>query len=307
MITGINSDVVYEGAVYHVQTEDHGTSNPLIESLVYVRGEILDSIRRTYDNLVNTAPREIQHRLDIQHRTVIKAVLRGRYASPTSADTQPPEKAEKPELIISAIDEPCAGEDASIMVLLRAESSGRPFASVPLQILYFAGTDQPKRIYTGNTDARGFHLAEFRIPSSTTHQTSLLIEAAHPDGPARATIPVLVPQLPAPSASVPTRPADRPHLIVSELGEPRAGDEASCLILLRGRRSLRPISGAKIQVLLSQGADEIQMLYEATTDSKGFHLAEFRVPPVTTQDASLQVQAECPLGIAELVIPVLIP
>ena len=43
MITGFNSDVKYRGLVYHVQTEDKGAENPLIETLIYKGGEILAS------------------------------------------------------------------------------------------------------------------------------------------------------------------------------------------------------------------------------------------------------------------------
>jgi hypothetical protein len=43
VITGFNTDVKYRGVVYHVQTEDKGTQNPLIETLIYKGGEILGS------------------------------------------------------------------------------------------------------------------------------------------------------------------------------------------------------------------------------------------------------------------------
>ena len=43
MITGFNTDVKYRGVVYHVQTEDKGEGNPMIETLIYKGGEILGS------------------------------------------------------------------------------------------------------------------------------------------------------------------------------------------------------------------------------------------------------------------------
>ena len=48
MITGFNTDVKYRGVVYHVQTEDKGPQNPLIETLIYKGGEILGSRRLPY-------------------------------------------------------------------------------------------------------------------------------------------------------------------------------------------------------------------------------------------------------------------
>ena len=51
VITGFNTDVKYRGTVYHVQTEDKGAANPLVETLVYRGGEILGSRRLPYGQL----------------------------------------------------------------------------------------------------------------------------------------------------------------------------------------------------------------------------------------------------------------
>ena len=48
-----NTDVKYRGVVYHVQTEDKGTANPLIETLIYKGGEILGSRRLPYAELAS--------------------------------------------------------------------------------------------------------------------------------------------------------------------------------------------------------------------------------------------------------------
>ena len=56
MITGFNTDVEYNGRIYHVQTEDRGSSNPVIESLVYAGGEVLASVRTPYDGTQGGGP-----------------------------------------------------------------------------------------------------------------------------------------------------------------------------------------------------------------------------------------------------------
>jgi len=43
VITGYNTDVEFDGVVYHVQTEDKGLDTPVILSLVYSGGAILAS------------------------------------------------------------------------------------------------------------------------------------------------------------------------------------------------------------------------------------------------------------------------
>ena len=81
MITGFNTDVKYHGVVYHVQTEDKGTANPLIETLIYKGGEILGSRRLPYADLVKSPDDEaaITKLMEDQHKGMIMEVKRGRF------------------------------------------------------------------------------------------------------------------------------------------------------------------------------------------------------------------------------------
>ncbi len=80
MITGFNTDVKYRGVVYHVQTEDKGTANPLIETLIYKGGEILGSRRLPYGELVkNHDEAAITKLMEDQHKAMIMEVKRGRF------------------------------------------------------------------------------------------------------------------------------------------------------------------------------------------------------------------------------------
>ena len=81
MITGFNTDVKHETKVFHVQTEDRGLANPVVESLVYVGGEILMSKKSPYRNLISgdhVDEKALREMMDLQHRRVIEAVRRGR-------------------------------------------------------------------------------------------------------------------------------------------------------------------------------------------------------------------------------------
>jgi hypothetical protein len=81
VITGFNTDVEYQGVVYHVQTEDKGVETPLILSLVYNRGTILASKRSPYDDLISGGFDEkiLAARLQKQHKTICAAVSAGRF------------------------------------------------------------------------------------------------------------------------------------------------------------------------------------------------------------------------------------
>src|SRR3954470_1445287 len=80
MITGYNTDVRHGEVVYHVQTEDKGASNPFIESLVYVGGQVLASKRASYAEMLAAGreEKEIVAFMDHQHRTMIAAIRQGK-------------------------------------------------------------------------------------------------------------------------------------------------------------------------------------------------------------------------------------
>ena len=80
MLTGFNTDIDFEGVTYHVQTEDRGGTNPLIESLVYVKGEILATRRTEYSDLLEAGAEmpAIQILMERQHRNIVDAIRTGR-------------------------------------------------------------------------------------------------------------------------------------------------------------------------------------------------------------------------------------
>ncbi len=52
MIPGFNNDVLYKGHKFHVQTEDKGPKNPVVETLLFFRGMIVSSKKTPYDGLL---------------------------------------------------------------------------------------------------------------------------------------------------------------------------------------------------------------------------------------------------------------
>ena len=81
MITGFNTDIEHRGEVFHVQTEDKGVDNPLIESLIYKGGEILGSRRLPYSEILSNGYDEkaIVKLMEEQHRNMIQEIRRGRF------------------------------------------------------------------------------------------------------------------------------------------------------------------------------------------------------------------------------------
>jgi len=80
MITGFNTDVRHEGHVYHVQTEDGGKDNPILESLVYIGGTIVAKKLTPYPEPMNedASQEALASLLKRQHQVIIAAIKAGR-------------------------------------------------------------------------------------------------------------------------------------------------------------------------------------------------------------------------------------
>jgi hypothetical protein len=81
MITGYNTDVRHGEIVLHVQTEDKGVDNPFLESVIYVRGQVLAAKRSGYAQLLDEGKGavEIAAMMEHQHRTILAAIKAGRF------------------------------------------------------------------------------------------------------------------------------------------------------------------------------------------------------------------------------------
>jgi hypothetical protein len=80
VISGFNTDIEFQGTVFHVQTEDKGLSSRLIVSLVYNKGTILASKRVSYEDLAidDFDEKTLSDRVGRQHKLICAAVRAGR-------------------------------------------------------------------------------------------------------------------------------------------------------------------------------------------------------------------------------------
>jgi hypothetical protein len=80
MITGFNTDVYYDGRVYHVQTEDRGRDNPVLESTVYIGGTVIAKKSTPYGEYLRRGASQeaIASMLKRQHQVIIAAIKAGR-------------------------------------------------------------------------------------------------------------------------------------------------------------------------------------------------------------------------------------
>ena len=79
MITGFNTNVRYQGRLFHVQTEDSGRKNPHVISHVFYGGTILASQKSEYKDRLDSESLndEVRELMETQHRALLARLRQG--------------------------------------------------------------------------------------------------------------------------------------------------------------------------------------------------------------------------------------
>src|SRR3984893_10303157 len=80
MVFGHNSNLKIGETIYHVQTEDRGTSHAVIDTMVYQSGRVLHRRANSYADLLPLdAAREqsLKERVSAQHQAVLEELRSG--------------------------------------------------------------------------------------------------------------------------------------------------------------------------------------------------------------------------------------
>ncbi|HJQ97532.1 MAG TPA: hypothetical protein VJ826_04405 [Candidatus Polarisedimenticolaceae bacterium] len=198
MITGFNTDVQYEGRVFHVQTEDRGLDNPVVESLVYTGGEIITSRRTAYADLARSSDyseAEVARRMESQHQALIREILSGRF------DPEGPKPFGYNIITNRALDEVVLdflsrevgleqirlelaeqqifveGSQPQLSLRVIAEASDRPVAGAKVTVKLISTREKPKELFSGTTAHDGRIEATFEIPSMPGANAAILLQA----------------------------------------------------------------------------------------------------------------------------------
>jgi hypothetical protein len=203
MIVGFNTDIKYRNEVFHIQTEDKGRSNPKIETLIYVGGEILDSYRSSYADLLAKPPVSepaIQGLMDDQHRAVIRDIKNGKY------DLTPPDTLEQQafndrpldqaileflqqegdvdslELVLDQPMKPAFGRLFHVQVRARLCQSQSPVAGAEVVVKLVSSIKKATSLLSGRTDDLGTFAGEVQIPPSQPGQCAVVVSCASDQG-----------------------------------------------------------------------------------------------------------------------------
>ena len=203
MITGYNTDVRHGNRVYHVQTEDKGLTNPKVETLIYVGGEILDSYRSSYDDLLAKGPLAegvLQGRMDEQHKSIIRDIKAGKYDSTPADDVEKEAFNDRPldqaileflqkegdvdtlEMVLDQPMKPVFGGPFPLQFKVRLSRSQAPVGGAEVTVKLVSSIKKAVVLETGNTDGHGVFKAEVEIPPSQPGQCALLVTCVGEQG-----------------------------------------------------------------------------------------------------------------------------
>ena len=203
MITGYNTDVRHGNRIFHVQTEDKGLSNPKIETLIYVGGEILDSYRSAYDDLLAAPPlgeTAIQSRMDEQHRAIIRDIKNGKY------DQTPPDLIEQQafndrpldqaileflqqegdvdtlELVLDRPLKPAFGSLFRVQIRARLCQSQSPVSGAEVAVKLVSSLKKATGLLSGRTGVDGSYVGEVQLPPSQPGQCAVVVTCTSDQG-----------------------------------------------------------------------------------------------------------------------------
>ncbi|MBZ5701123.1 MAG: hypothetical protein LAN84_04690 [Acidobacteriia bacterium] len=189
MPIGHNSNAVFAGTTYHVQTEARGVEHPIIDTTVYFKGRVMHRRTNSYEDLLPLTPEHeaiLQQRVDAQHLAILEEIRCGALQLGTGTPAAPkpaPSAAPVPQELHLEVLNPrnwLAGGRAhlQVQVSLRPSQAAVAGARVVAQI---EGALTPLE-FAAETGPGGSATLEFPMPRLGGGEAALALHATHGAG-----------------------------------------------------------------------------------------------------------------------------
>jgi hypothetical protein len=285
MITGYNTDVRHGEVVFHVQTEDKGVSNPYIESLVYVGGQVLASKRASYAEMIaeGKEEKEIVAFMDHQHRTMIAAIrhgkLDGKLAALAASRTTGPV--------------PLATPPTGMHPVVVRHRSGPVVSPSAPAAPSDVGETVSRALSGGETVARPTPASAVSATPETPVEP-IAARPARPAAPERTLDQVILEYL--------TSEADQEQLVLllEEERDLGLGQHATLVLRATSSKSGRAVAGTQVSVRMISTVVEPRVLAAGRTDDRGVLALGFDIPQLGRGTSALIINAVSAIGRAEL-------
>jgi len=184
MLFGHNSNVKAGDTTYHVQTEDRGITNALIDTTVYFHGRVLHRRTNNYFDLLPLSPdteQALKLRLDEQHHTVVEEIRTGALHLSVPQEENDAARAAVPTpkaLLLELINAKTwlTGKRALLQVAVRNRTNQAvQGAKVTARVDGAAQISE----YSTETGPFGHAQLEFAMPRLAGAEPALVIEASH--------------------------------------------------------------------------------------------------------------------------------
>jgi hypothetical protein len=187
MLFGHNTNVNVGDTTYHVQTEDRGATNALIDTTVYFRGRVLHRRTNNYFDLLplnSNSEQALKRRLDQQHGAVIEELRGGRLLLPLPQETKAPAEASVSNaasvpkvltLVLINSKTWLAGKRATLDVSVQNRESGEALNHARIVARIEGAADSNE--FKTETGIDGRALLEFDMPRIAGAEPALVIEA----------------------------------------------------------------------------------------------------------------------------------
>ena len=185
MVTGYNQSVKHHGKTYHVQTEDRGRKNPIIETLIYVGGKIIHREVSSYADQNEDGrydEKVIKILVDQQHDKIKEEIGDGRFEQlrPFGEDflstrsfeqcildyLHEEEAASTVAVAVASSSSFAGGAPAWVLVRTTDRSSGQPIAGAKVHSRLVRSTGGPLDLPDLQSDQRGEARLEFEVPAA---------------------------------------------------------------------------------------------------------------------------------------------
>lgn len=183
---GHNSNVTVAGDTYHVQTEERGVAQALIDTTVYLQGRVLHRRTNSFTDLLPLNPdreQALKLRVDTQHRSVVDELRSGKLRLTIPNDAKATalhsgaavESAAALHLELLNAKTWLSGKRAMLQIAVN-DHTNRPVerAAVMARV---EGAAEPAA-YSSETNLLGRARLEFEMPSLVGPDVALIIEAS---------------------------------------------------------------------------------------------------------------------------------
>lgn len=185
---GHNSNVTLDGNIYHVQTEERGAAQALIDTTVYLRGRVLHRRTNSFSDLLplnSEREQALKLRVDTQHRSVVDEIRSGklRLSAGNDAKAAAPQAADGASAVVSAdlrlellnAKTWLSGKHASLQIAVN-DPSNKPVERATV-MARMEGAAAPAA-FSAETNLLGRAKLEFEMPALAGPEVALVVEAS---------------------------------------------------------------------------------------------------------------------------------